>query len=91
MALIDAVKKITSSDLFSRGKDGALESGTYVGRPFHVDFDRMYVLMPTHGSSKPEESRLDRSFSHITKTRTRFQKHCFCESSLTQNFQQTMT
>ena len=45
MAMLDAVKKITSADLFSRDSAGVVNTGVYVGRPFHIDFDRMFVLM----------------------------------------------
>jgi hypothetical protein len=45
MAMLDAVKQITSADLFSRDGAGLINTGAYVGRPFHIDFDRMFVLM----------------------------------------------
>lgn len=45
MAMLDAVKKITSADLFSRDNAGVINTGIYVGRPFHIDFDRMFILM----------------------------------------------
>ena len=43
--MLGTLKKITSVDLFARNKDGQHDTGVYVGRPFHIDFDRMLVLM----------------------------------------------
>src|SRR6266487_1555797 len=43
--MLDTLKKLTSVDLFSRDQGGQHETGVYVGRPFHIDFDRMFVLM----------------------------------------------
>ena len=45
MAMLDAVKSITTADLFSRDSAGTINTGVYVGRPFHIDFDRMFILM----------------------------------------------
>lgn len=42
----DEIAKIASTDLFKRDdKTGAFETGTFIGRPFHIDYDRAHVLV----------------------------------------------
>ena len=43
--MLKAIQKLTSVDLFGRDKGGRLEAGMYVGRPFHINYDTMHVLM----------------------------------------------
>ena len=39
------LEKLTKIDLFARNAEGQLEAGEYVGRPFHINFERALVLM----------------------------------------------
>lgn len=68
MAMLDAVKKITSADLFSRDSAGVVNTGVYVGRPFHIDFDRMFVLMADSWKQKANGIPRARCYWPITKT-----------------------
>jgi DNA helicase HerA-like ATPase len=43
--LTNEIAKIASIDLFRRGKNGDLETGAFVGRPFALDYDRAYLLV----------------------------------------------
>ena len=46
MGIAAEVAKIVSVDLFERdGKTGELSTGTFVGRPFHLDFSTALVLV----------------------------------------------
>lgn len=46
MNFVDEIAKIASIDLFKRNhKTGELETGLFVGRPFHIDYDRAHLLI----------------------------------------------
>lgn len=46
MNFVDEITKIASIDLFKRNaKTGELETGLFVGRPFHIDYDRANLLV----------------------------------------------
>ncbi|MEM8535475.1 MAG: ATPase [Chloroflexota bacterium] len=46
MNFVDEIAKIATIDLFKRHpKTRELETGLFVGRPFHLDYDRAYVLI----------------------------------------------
>lgn len=40
------ITKIASTDLFKRDdKTGTFETGIFIGRPFHIDYDRAHLLI----------------------------------------------
>lgn len=42
----DEIAKIAVTDLFKRDvKTGAFETGIFIGRPFHIDYDRAHILV----------------------------------------------
>lgn len=42
----DEIAKIAVTDLFKRDdKTGAFETGVFIGRPFHIDYDRAHILV----------------------------------------------
>jgi hypothetical protein len=42
----EEIAKIASTDLFKRNdKTGAFETGFFIGRPFHIDYDRAHILV----------------------------------------------
>ncbi|MCL5429795.1 MAG: DUF87 domain-containing protein [Chloroflexi bacterium] len=45
LSFTDELAKISKIDLFKRGKDGALATGTYVGRPFQLDYSLALLLV----------------------------------------------
>lgn len=46
LGFTNEIAKIASTDLFKRdGKDGELQAGLFVGRPFYLDYDRAYLLV----------------------------------------------
>lgn len=46
MNFVDEIAKIASIDFFKRNaKTGELETGLFVGRPFHIDYDRALLLV----------------------------------------------
>ena len=43
---VDEISKLAKIDLFARDpKTGQIATGLFVGRPFHLDYDRAHVLM----------------------------------------------
>lgn len=46
LSFTNAISKIASVDLFKRDiKTGNLETGIFIGRPFHLDYERAYILI----------------------------------------------
>ncbi len=41
----NVVQKIAETDVFARDQSGRFQTGTFVGRPFYLDYDRSYVLV----------------------------------------------
>jgi len=41
----EEISKIASTDLFKRDDKGAFETGYFIGRPFHIDYDRANILV----------------------------------------------
>jgi len=41
----DTIAKLASVDLFAREADGKFSAGLFVGRPFYIDYDRLYILV----------------------------------------------
>jgi DNA helicase HerA-like ATPase len=41
----DTIAKLASVDLFARDRDGKFSAGLFVGRPFYVDYERLYLLV----------------------------------------------
>jgi DNA helicase HerA-like ATPase len=39
------IAKLASVDLFKRNKNGQFETGTFIGRPFHLDYDCAQILI----------------------------------------------
>lgn len=46
------IDKIASINLFERDRDGSWKTGVFVGRPFHLDYDRAYLLVADAWKSK---------------------------------------
>lgn len=45
ISFISEIDKIASIDLFKRSKEDDHETGLFIGRPFHLDYDRAYILV----------------------------------------------
>jgi DNA helicase HerA-like ATPase len=45
LSFTNEISKIASVDLFKRTKAGEPDTGIFVGRPFHLDYDLAYVLV----------------------------------------------
>lgn len=46
LSFTNAISKIASVDLFKRDVNtGNLETGLFIGRPFHLDYERAYILI----------------------------------------------
>ncbi|NJL80002.1 MAG: hypothetical protein HC917_16290 [Richelia sp. SM2_1_7] len=46
LSFTNAISKIASVDLFKRdAKTGNLETGLFIGRPFHLDYEKAYILI----------------------------------------------
>ena len=45
MSLPNIITKIASVDFFAKDKDGSWKTGCFVGHPFHLDYDRAYLLV----------------------------------------------
>lgn len=46
MSLVNEIVKIASTDLFKRNSQTKeLETGLFIGRPFHIDYDRAHLLV----------------------------------------------
>ncbi len=41
----DTIAKLASVDLFARESDGKFSAGLFVGRPFYIDYERLYILV----------------------------------------------
>ena len=41
----DIIAKLASVDLFARESDGKFSAGIFVGRPFYIDYERLYLLV----------------------------------------------
>lgn len=41
----DTIAKLASVDLFARESDGKFSAGLFVGRPFYIDYERLYLLV----------------------------------------------
>jgi len=53
LAFTDEIAKIASVDLFKRSsKTGDLETGIFIGRPFHLDYDKAHLLIADAWKSK---------------------------------------
>ncbi len=50
--LANEIKKLANFDLFKKGKDGKLEAGIFVGRPFYLDYDRALILVTDSWKNK---------------------------------------
>jgi hypothetical protein len=42
---VSEIDKIASIDLFKKNKEGGHETGLFIGRPFHLDYDTSYILV----------------------------------------------
>jgi DNA helicase HerA-like ATPase len=42
---IDAIARLAGVDLFERDSDGRVDTGTFVGHPFHLDYDKAHLLV----------------------------------------------
>src|SRR3954447_16540074 len=45
LGLTNEIARIAAVDLFKRGKGGEIETGLFVARPFHLDYDRAHLLV----------------------------------------------
>jgi hypothetical protein len=45
VSFVSEIDKIASTDLFKKNKNGDHDTGFFVGRPFHLDYDSAYVLV----------------------------------------------
>lgn len=49
----DEIAKIAVTDLFKRNDEtGAFETGVFIGRPFHIDYDRAHILIADSWKAK---------------------------------------
>jgi len=49
----DEIAKIAVTDLFKRNDEtGAFETGIFIGRPFHIDYDRAHILIADSWKAK---------------------------------------
>src|ERR1700730_15269687 len=45
VSFANEIEKIASIDIFKKNKDGQFETGIFVGRPFHLDYDCAQLLI----------------------------------------------
>ncbi len=45
MSITNSIKDLASVDIFEKDSDGEFKAGIFVGRPFHISYDRAYILV----------------------------------------------
>lgn len=74
----DEIIKIAEIDLFKRDdKTGAFEAGFFIGRPFHIDYDRAHILVADSWKKKQRVFLRALSFWHTMRMKKTFWKHYF--------------